>query len=178
MDQIMEIIKKRRSVRKYKDEPLPKDVIDSLLEAARHAPSARNLQQLEYKVITNKELIQKMSESIVNMMKKRNPINPSRANPGKIFYGAPIVIVLTGPKENEWIGYDASIAIQNIMLYATSINLGSCFIGFSRFMNEDKEILNELRIPDDKKVVAAVVCGYADEKPGPMEKGLKVEFFQ
>jgi nitroreductase len=178
MNEILKIIKERRSIRKYKDKPLSKDIIDSLLEAAKHAPSARNLQQLEYKVITNRNLIQKMSESIVNAIRGKNPVIPIRTGTDKIFYGAPVVIVLTGPKENEWIAHDASIAIQNIMLYATSIGLGSCFIGFARFINEDKEIVDKLRITDDKKVVAAVICGYADEKPVEKEKKISAEFFK
>jgi nitroreductase len=177
MNEILEIIKKRRSIRKYKDKPLSKDIIDSLLEAARHAPSARNLQQLEYKVITKKDLIKKMSERIVDIRRKGNPSFTMKAG-DTTFHGAPLVIILTGPKESEWAAYDAAIAVQNIMLYATSIGLGSCFIGMSKHLNEDKKILDELHITDDKKIVAAVICGYADEKPEPKEKRLNAEFFQ
>ena len=174
---IMDIVKKRRSIRVYKNKSLSKDTIDSILEAAKYAPSARNLQQLEYKVITNRNLIQKISDRIVDLIKKRNPNIQLRAGDDAIFYGAPLLIIINGPKENEWISYDAAIAVQNIMLYATSIGIGTCFIGMSRFINEDEELLNELHIADDKKVAAAVICGYADEKPPEKEKKMNAEFF-
>jgi len=70
MEQIMDIIKKRRSVRSYKDTPLPQRTINSIMEAARYAPSARNLQQLEYKVITNKALMRSISAGISAALKK------------------------------------------------------------------------------------------------------------
>ncbi|MFH0832944.1 MAG: nitroreductase family protein, partial [Candidatus Aenigmatarchaeota archaeon] len=175
---MLEIIKKRRSIRTYKGKPLSKEIIDSLLEAAKHAPSARNLQQLEYKVITNKALIRKMSDRIIAIAKKENPNIALRALPDPIFYNAPLLVVITGSADNEWINYDAAIAAENMMLYATSIDLGTCFIGRSVHINKDKELLDELRVADGKKVVAAVVCGYADEEPQEREKKMSAEFFK
>lgn len=173
----MDIIKKRRSIRVYKNKPLPKDTIDSILEAARYAPSARNLQQLEYKVITNKNLIKKISDRIIAIIKKESPPVQMRDRPN-LFYDAPLLIIVTGPKENEWTYSDAALAVQNIMLYATSINLGSCFIGMTKFMEKDKELMHELNIADNRKIAAAVICGYADEKPPEKEKRMNAEFFQ
>jgi nitroreductase len=187
MEQIMDIIKKRISIRSYKGKPLPKETIESILEAARYAPSARNLQQLEYKVIINKALAQKMSDSIRATLKKEmasiaprpgmTPPPPMPVRP-HFFYDAPLVIIITGPKDNAWIESDAALAVQNIMLYATSIDLGSCFIGMARLLEKDKEILRELHISDDRKIAAAVVCGYADEKPAIKEKRIVTEFFK
>lgn len=187
MEQIMDIIKRRISIRAYKDKPLPQETIESILEAARYAPSARNLQQLEYKVITNKALAQKMSASIGATLKKEMasmtprpgmpPPPPMPVRP-HFFYNAPLVIIVTGPKDNAWIETDAALAVQNIMLYATSINLGSCFIGMARLLEKDEEILRELHITDDRKIAAAVICGYADEKPAVKEKKIMTEFFK
>ena len=175
----MEIIKKRMSIRAYKDKPLPGDVIDNILEAARHAPSARNLQQLEYKVITNKALITRLSEGITAALKQED--SPYKAPPSfrpGFFYNAPLLIIVTGPKENRWSAADAALAVQNIMLCATSIGLGSCFIGMARFIQRDKKLLEELHISEDRNIAAAVICGYADEKPAPKEKKINVEFFK
>jgi nitroreductase len=178
MAEIMDIIKKRISIRAYKDKPLPAETVKALLEAARLAPSARNLQQLEYKVITNKELINKMSDSISKVMEKQMPKMPNM--PGRInfFYGAPLLVLITGPGENHWINSDAALAAQNIMLYATSINLGSCFIGMAKIIEQDKALLAELHITADQIIAAAVVCGYPDEKPAVKEKNLKAEYFK
>jgi len=67
---LMEIIKARRSVRAYQDKPLPKQVVKDILEAAQYAPTARNLMELEYKVITNKSLINRLSEGIGGAMQR------------------------------------------------------------------------------------------------------------
>ncbi len=64
------------------------------------------------------------------------------------------------------------------MLYATSIDLGSCFIGMAKLLERDKNLLKALHIADDRNIVAAVICGYADEKPEPREKKLNAEFFE
>ncbi len=90
MENIMEIIKKRKSIRAYKDKPLPKDVVNSILEAAKYAPTARNLQELEYKVITNKALIKKLSEGIGNALKSEGlPLKGPPGGPPQLFLRCP-----------------------------------------------------------------------------------------
>ncbi len=179
MENIMEIIKARRSVRAYQDRTLPKDVIHNILEAARYAPSARNLQPLEYKVITNKALIQRLSEGISAAIKKGvlNLKAPPTFHPS-YFYNAPLLIIITGPKENTFCVADAALAVQNVMLYVTSIGMGSCFIGMARFIQRDENLLAELRIADDRHIVAAVICGYPAEQPAEKEKKMSAEFFE
>jgi nitroreductase len=175
MEQIMEIIKKRISIRAYKDKALPAETIDAILEAAKYAPTARNMQELEYKVITNKDLIKQASDSIAAVVKRDSPAMPARPN---FFYNAPLLILITGPVDNQWIFPDAGLAAQNIMLYAASIDLGTCFIGMSRMIEKDKEMLRKLHIADDRKIAAAIVCGYPDEKPAAKEKKMNAEFFK
>jgi nitroreductase len=175
MEQILDIIKKRASVRTYDVKPVPEELINSLLEAARYAPSARNLQQLEYKVITNKDFIKKLSDGIAGVLKNESPSFPARPS---FFYGAPLLIIITGPKENLWASSDAALAAQNIMLTATENDLGTCFIGMAKFIERDKALLDELRISPDRNISAAIVCGYAAEKPPVKEKAINAEFFK
>jgi nitroreductase len=175
MEPILEIIKKRMSIRAYQNKALTAETINSILEAAKHAPTARNLQELEYKVITNQELIQKASDSIGAVVKKDNPAMPARPN---FFYNAPLLIIITGPGDNPWIHADAGLAAQNIMLYATSINLGTCFIGMARMIEKDQEMLKKLHIAEGRLIAAAIVCGYPDEKPAAKEKKINVEFIK
>ena len=178
MENLMEIIKKRKSIRTYKDEPLPKDVIAAILEAGKHAPTARNLQQLEYKVITNKALITKLSEGITTALKKEAPTMKAPPNfRPNFFYNAPLLVIITGLRDNYWSMADAALAVQNIMLYATSIGLGSCFIGMARLIEKDDNLLKELHISEDRFIAAAVICGYAGEQPEPKEKKLTAEYF-
>lgn len=172
---VMEAIKKRRSIRKYKDAPVAKDTIDAILEAAKYAPTARNAQELEYKVITNKNLMARISSGISLALRKQNSIAKDRAD---FFFGAPLLIIIAGPKDNKWVCHDASLAAENIMLYAASINLGTCFIGMVRRIESDMAIMNELHIADNMMIGAAVICGYPDGTPPEKEKRLSAEFFK
>ncbi len=179
METVMDIIKKRRSIRVYKDKALPKKVIGSILEAAKYAPTARNAQELEYKVISNKALMAKLSDGILAAVQKEGM--PLKGPPGArpdFFHGAPLLIVITAPKDNFWAVTDAALAVQNIMLYCTSVNLGACFIGMAQLIQRDGKSLKALRIADDMNIVAAVICGYPDEDPPPREKTQKAEFFE
>ena len=100
MKTLMEIIRTRKSIRVYQDKPLPQDIIDSILEAGQHAPSARNLQPLQYKVITDKDLISRLSDGIGRVMQRdpNAPPPPPGAPPRRsFFYEAPLVIILAAP---------------------------------------------------------------------------------
>ncbi|MBN1161201.1 MAG: nitroreductase family protein, partial [Dehalococcoidales bacterium] len=70
MKTLMEIIKSRKSIRAYQDKPLPKQVVRDILEAAKYAPTARNMQELEYRVITSKTLMDKLSKGIADALQK------------------------------------------------------------------------------------------------------------
>jgi nitroreductase len=178
MKTVLEVIKARKSIRSYKDKALPKDVVNSIMEAAMHAPTARNMQELEYKVITNKTLIGKLSEGIAKAMQSEGlPLKgPPGAKPN-FFFSAPLLILVTAPKDNFWAMGDAGLAAQNIMLYATSIDLGSVFIGTARMIEKDKTLMKSLHIADNMSIVAAVICGYPAEDPAPKEKKLNAEYF-
>lgn len=179
MEPILDIIKQRVSVRAYQDKRLPKETVAAILEAARYAPSARNLQSLEYKVITNKGLIARLEEGISAAVKREGlpPKGPPGGRPN-FFYGAPLLVIITGPKDNHWAVADAALAVDNIMLYATSEGLGTCFIGMARFIEREEKLMQELHISADRNIVAAVICGYPAEKPTSKEKRIKTEFFE
>jgi nitroreductase len=179
MKDLMEIIKARKSIRAYQDKPLPKKVTKDILEAAKYAPTARNMQELEYKVITSKSLIKKLTEGLAAVLQKEGfPLKgPPGAKPN-FFYSAPLVIIIAAPKDNLWAPADAGLAVQNIMLYATSIDLGSCFIGMAKLIERDKNLLKMIHIEDNMTIVAAVICGYPAETPAPREKKQAVEFFE
>ena len=179
MKTLMDIIKARKSIRVYQDKPLPKRVVKDILEAAKYAPTARNMQELEYKVITSKTLIKKLTEGLTAVLQKEGfPLKgPPGAKPD-FFHGAPLVIIITAPKDNMWAPADAGLAVQNILLYTTSIDLGACFIGMAKLIERDKDLLKLINIADNMTIVAAVICGYPAENPAPREKKQTVEFFE
>jgi nitroreductase len=179
LETVMDIIKKRRSIRKYQDRPLPKDVINALLEAAAHAPSARNMQPLEYRVITGETLMAKLTDGLVSVMQSIGmPLKTSPGGEPDFFRGAPVLILVIVPRENIFGSVEAGLAVQNIMLYAASVGLGTCFIGIVREIMRDKNLLKMLNIGDDMNIAASVVCGYPNEAPEPKDKRLKAEFFE
>ena len=179
MDDLMDIIKKRRSVRAYQYKPLPKEVVEKILEAARYAPSARNAQPLEYKVITSRTFAKKLSDGISEAMKKEGmSLKAPPSGRPNYFYNAPLLLIITAPKDNTFAVSDGAIAVDHVMLYATSIGLGSCFIGMARLIMRSPELMKELNITEDKNIVAAVVCGYTEGWPEEKEKKMTAEFFK
>ncbi|MFH0890354.1 MAG: nitroreductase family protein [Candidatus Aenigmatarchaeota archaeon] len=174
---VIDAIKKRRSIRKYKDRSVPKNIMNSILDAARYAPTARNMQELDYKIITSKSLMQKISDRI-RVLQEKESLSIQTKDSSNLFHGAPLLIIITGPVDNKWTYIDAAIAAETIMLYATSIGLGTCFIGTARFIDKDTELLNELHILEGNRVAATVACGYPDEVPAEKERKLNAEFFE
>ncbi len=179
MSELMTIIKARKSIRAYQAKPLPKEVVKAVLEAARYAPTARNAQELEYRVITSQSLIEKLSAGIiVSMQKEGMPfMGPPGAKPD-FFHGAPLLLIVTAPKDNYWAAVDSGLAVQNVMLYAASVDLGTCFIGMAKLIEKDKNLLKLLHIEDNMSIVAAVICGYPAENPPPKDKKLTAEYFE
>ena len=127
----------------------------------------------------NKALIKKLSDGITAALKKEAPAMkaPPNFHPN-FFYEAPLLIIITAPKDNHFAVSDGALAAQNIMLCAASLDLGSCFIGMARFIKKDPEMCRELHIDDNMDIVATVICGYPAEDPEPRPKHLNAEYFK
>ena len=137
------------------------------------------MQELEYRIITSKSLIEKCNAGIAAAVQAEGI--PSKGPPGVkpgFFYGAPLVIIIIAPKDNSWAPVDAGLAAQNIMIYAASVDLGTVFIGMAKFIEKDKNLMKSLHIADNMAVVATIICGYPAENPEPREKHLKAEYFE
>jgi nitroreductase len=162
---IMEQIKMRRSIRKYLDKPIEDAKIIQLIESARFAPSGSNTQPWHFIVIKSELSKQKLAEVSHNQ---------------KWMLSAPVFIVCVAdirsrinddihlaldehsPQEEvKQIIRDTSIAVGHILLEASNLNLGTCWVAWFT----QKEIRPILNIPSDKYVVGVITVGYADEKP-------------
>jgi nitroreductase len=166
----MNLLKSRRSVRSYKPEPVPKEVIDKILEAGTWAPSAMNRQPWKFVVVTDRKLINELSENVKKIMLKNDTImkvarfaERFTAQKDLVFYGAPLLIFVVG-EENDWMAFDTGLAAENMFLYARSEGLGSCWIGFSHQLNKDPEVLKKLKIPKNHQIYGALIFGYPAEK--------------
>jgi nitroreductase len=150
---VFEAISKRRSIRKYKDTAIEADKLDKILEAARIAPSAANRQEWKFLVVKDKETRQKLVNA---------------AN-GQNFVGeAPVTIVAISTESERVMPcgqyaytVDLSIAVSFMILEATELGLGTCWLGA---FNED-EVKKILNIPEEIRVPAMFTLGYADEDP-------------
>ena len=151
---MLDVLLSRRSVRNYEKREIPKDVLDKILEAGRQAPSAANRQPYHFVVLTDYETKKELSKGLFNRFIKDSPVTIAGcANTGEI---------LTG----KWAVVDTSIALQNMVIAAWAMGVGSCWIGDFK----EEKVKQLLNIPDKWKVVALVSFGYPAEQPQPKKK--------
>jgi len=164
-NEVLEAIYSRRSIRSYKDKKVSKELIEELLNAAVMAPSSRGSQPWNFTVVENKELIKKLD----NKTKEIREITGRTAT--DIFYGAPLLIVISGKADHKYLKDDVNLAVQNMFLAAHSLGLGSCWIGMAKVLNNDEESRKELAIPEGFDIVAPLIFGFpAEKKPVPERK--------
>lgn len=183
----------RRSVRQYKKEDVPREVIEDILSLSSHSPTASNKQNVAYTVIKDKKILKDLSgrvfgfsktlyngsrkgvgKKIYNVVKRFYPDGISRyldpmdyyiaeADKGRdyILHGAPVMILVHGPKKGSFINENCNIAATNIMNYAHSMGLGTCYIGFLTLALSHFASLRRIAdVPKDRKVYACLVLGY------------------
>lgn len=153
--ELLDVIKSRRSIRKYKDEKPPIELINKCIEVALYAPSARNSQPWSFIVVKNKEVIQKLS--------KAQPYT-------KFLEDAPYVVVALADekKSNHWLE-DLGCAIMLLLLEAHSLGLGACWGAIYHPENRQREnyVRELLNIPEKLRIIACIGIGYPDEAPSP-----------
>jgi nitroreductase len=174
MNQVIETIKKRRSIRKYKEKQIEPEKIEAIIESGLYAPSGHNKQPWHFTVLQNKELIDKISDGTKERLRDSEiPLFKRMARNEKfhMLYKAPIVIIVSGKKEGAYsMEADLGAATQNMLLAAESLGVASCWIGLvvAYFDGEDKEAKREeLGIPEGYEVQYAVTLGYSDLEGAP-----------
>ena len=185
MNEVIKNIYDRRAVRKYKDMPVAREIIDQLITAGRMAPSAMNRQPWKFYIVTDKEKIKLFSHEIgmvtLRQIKRISVIEMVKMTLGffhfshvmdylktedHVFYGAPVVIFITSPRKDEWGTLDVGMCAQNIMLAARAMGLETCPVGFAKFVAQTKDYYL-LNISAIEKVELAIIVGYGNEKPKP-----------
>ena len=184
-NETLKTIFERRAVRKYLPIMVDDDIIEKVLDACRMAPSAMNGQPWRFYIVTHSDTIALFSKEIAKVTSKvvlkaavKHPIQTIKTflhfSPGQIgleskdpiFHGAPVVIFISSPKDNEWAGLDIGMCAQNMMLAAKSLGLDTCPIGFAKYI-EQTPVFHRLEVPGGEEVQLAVILGYGDEKPEP-----------
>ena len=159
MNQTLETIKTRRSIRRFKPDMLPRETIDAIIEAGLYAASGMNTQNTVIVAITNKEVRDRLSRANAAVMgAERDP-----------FYGAPVVLVVLAEKGRRTYVHDGSLVMGNLMLAAHALGVGSCWIHRAQEtfdQPEWKEFLASLGLEGDYEGIGNCILGYTDgEEP-------------
>ena len=167
MSDVLETIKSRRSIRKYKSDMVPQDKLGKIIEAGTYAATGMGKQSPIIIAVTNKELRDKLSAMNAKVM----GVN---SDP---FYGAPVVLIVLADKSRPTYVYDGSLVMGNLMLEAEAQGIGSCWIHRAKeeFESEEgKELLKSLGIEGEYVGIGHCVLGYVDgeypEIPARKEK--------
>ena len=152
----METMLTRSSVKKYKSDPVPKDLMDKIIEAGLAAPSGLNKQAAIILAVTDKQVRDELSK----LNAGKDPF--FRADP---FYNAPCVLVVLADKSVPTSIYDGSLVMENMLLAAHSLGLGACWIHRAKEtfeMPDGKALLEKLGVKGEYEGVGNCIVGYPE----------------
>ena len=162
MNEVIENIMSRRSIRAYKDTPVGRDTLMKIMECAVNAPSGQNKQSWEVRIVDDQALLNQMAEA----MGQSHPGNDF----AKIcFRGAPVMVFIARDLSYDFSAYDCGLMAQNMMLSAWSLGVGSVCLGSPvRFLTDNelcKPLVERLGFSEGYEFCLCIGLGYATEKP-------------
>jgi nitroreductase len=182
---VIEAISSRRSTRAYEPKPVPRDIINTIIEAGNLAPSRGRFvdgeilfQPWRFVVVEDPEFKQKLVQTAnpiwkqsVERIKEMQPeiyenamnLHNAMDEPkDMVYYSAPVIIFVIGQA-----GYTVSCALacQNIMLAAHSLGLGSCYVGFGAMIKGNADAVESLELTEDEQIYGPIVVGYPKDIP-------------
>ena len=159
MSVVLDEMKTRRSIRKFKPDMVPADVLDQIIEAGTFAANGRGLQSPIIIAVTNKEMRDKIMEMNRMIGGWEEGFDP--------FYGAPVILIVLADASCPTAVYDGSLTMGNLMLAAHDLGIGSCWIHRAKeeFESEEgKQILSDLGVTGEYEGIGHCVLGYPDEE--------------
>ncbi len=163
MNQTMEMILSRRSIRKFQDRPIPEEDIRQIVDAALHAPSAMGRQTWKFTVVMNREKIRELARATGEVLGRE----------GYDMYCPQVLIIPSNLETSPFGREDNACALENMFLAAHSLGIGSVWINQLQGICHEpriRSILKKLQIPDDHVVYGMAALGYAAEEPAPKER--------
>jgi len=146
--EFMDVISKRRAIRRYKPDPVPEEIMQKLYKAIQSAPSGNNRQPYRFIFVKDAAKRREIAEKACHQ---------------EFISEAPVLMVATCEKGRA---FDVAIAVDHMILAATDAGLGTCWIGWF-----ERDVMRKiLDIPEDKEIPIMVTIGYADEKPPVKER--------
>jgi nitroreductase len=193
MNPVIEAIKNRRSIRSYKQKPVPRDIINTIIQAGNQAPSRGREEEVggkkvfcfqpwRFVVVQNSEFKQKLVQTTLPFWKNmtgsikethpetyENVMKQYKAMPepkDMVYYSAPVILFVIGLK-----GFDVSCALacENIMIAATSFGLGSCYVGFGAMVTGNADVVEALELKDNERIFGPILLGYPKDEPGALD---------
>jgi nitroreductase len=174
---ILDVIKKRKSVRKFKQEQITDEEMQLIVEAGQLAPSGHNSQTSHFVVIQKQEVLNELRELVKAEFAKmefdettyssiKTSITLSKKGKYNFMYNAPILIVATNLRGYGNAMADCSLALGNMMLMATELNIGTCWINQLKWLTDNetvKKYLEKIGISADEMVCGCLSVGYSDQ---------------
>lgn len=166
---VIEAILNRRTIREYKDTPLSRETLQTLLDCAMWAPSGRNSQPCHIRVIKDKALLDELDR---DFWEKVGPGTPAytKCDVNPVYQGAPALFLIYTPTEDQM---NSGLAAENIAIAAEGLGLGTCIIasvGSLLKADEGDKWKKIIDIPEDFKFQIAVAVGEKAENPAPKER--------
>lgn len=180
MNEVIQNILTRRSIRTYKEDQISDADLNTVLEAAQFAPTGMSKQGWHFTAVQNKEKIKTLISAIKEAMLKSSieQYRKMGENPNfNPFYNAPTIVITAYDKTSLTKESDCAVALQNMLLAAHSLNIGSCWIHILALTGEDpkvRSVLTELGVPEDYAVFGTAVLGYnskEESKASPRKEG-------
>ncbi|MCR5108455.1 MAG: nitroreductase [Lachnospiraceae bacterium] len=172
----IEAILTRRSTRKYSDKMPDRDLIEKVIEAGRYAPSGSNSQNTHFIVFNEKHILTAMADLVKEEFSKmeadqdtyvslKHSISASKQGDYVFHYNAPVFIVVANKKGYGNAMADSACALENMMIAANALDLGSCWINQLHWLEDNKAIRSFLRpygLDDNETITGGLILGYAD----------------
>jgi nitroreductase len=179
MTDFFELLKKRRSIRDFEDKKVPLEIIKEIIKESCLAPSSANGQPWRFIIVNNKDVIKSLSDdskkNLISFIEK-NPDSPTkkyeaalRSLEFNVFYNAPCLVFIVGPKQLRSLHVDCGLAACYFMFSASARDLGTCWIGLGTNI-QDPDLLDLIGMPEEHKIVAPLIMGYPKSIPNPPER--------
>jgi len=188
VNDVLESIRKRRSVRAYEERKIPRDILNAIIEAGNEAPSAMNSQPWRFVVVEDEMAKRKLLSTALPQAKKITEavkdVDPERYAmikkryaelPDPVYYSAPAIVFVIGG--GRYAGHSCPLACENMMLAAHSLGLGSCWVGFGAMVTDDPDVRNLLELKEGDAIFGPILLGYPKgETQRPPKKGPHVKW--
>lgn len=188
MNEVIQNILTRRSIRTYKEEQISDEQLNIILEAGKYAPSGGNSQTWRFTVVQSKEKIEQLNSLVRKAFKnlevdektyrsKKSGKKAAESDNYKFYYNAPTLIIVSNDREYSNCMADCAVSIENILLGAHSMGLGGCFLNQLTWFCDDKNVrkaLTDIKIPENYIVCGSAAVGYnlgSISKAAPRKEG-------